>query len=188
MDLIESTSSTTSKGETIEISPRPNAHQIGIALRALGAKKVVISDSLVTATHHGVTVNIRLCRENIPFVWWTGEDGEQHFGYSVRDARKALGLTGYVRPATVIIRALKEFGMTNRRGESHLSRDFFVHGAYASSGERIKTIVDFYSQEAERKIVEIWDELKPALDLTDYTWRKHETKVGDGRSFPYLTN
>lgn len=76
---------------TDDKTPRPDAEQIGQELRSLGAE-VKVHGSLIVAVHEGKTVTIRLCRENIPFIWWTAEDGDDRISYQVGDAKRALGV------------------------------------------------------------------------------------------------
>lgn len=158
MDLIQSTNS------------RANADQIGLALKLLGVKRVEVTGSLVVVTHKGQTVNIRLCRENIPFVWWVDSTGTQHLGSSFDCAKTALGLNGFVRSGTILTRAMKHIGLSNSR-KTVVSQDFHVHGEYNSARERVRTVLDFRSFEAAGKAMAAWDELRPALDLTGYAFR-----------------
>lgn len=158
----------------IDTTPRANAEQIGLALKFLGVRKVEVTGSLVTATHSGITVNIRLCRDNIPFVWWT-EDGEQRLGSSVRDAVQALGVGGYVSTTTILTRAMKSLGLSNRKTDATHRQDFYVHGEYKNAGgghkERVRTLADFRSRESGQKAADAWETLKPALDLTGYVFQ-----------------
>lgn len=161
MDLIQSTSS------------RTTVSQIALALQIFGVKKVKITGSLIVATHKGQTVNIRLCRENIPFIWWVDASGVQHLGYNLRSAFEALGVDFRLRSGVLLARALKSLGLTNRNDSGPYSQDFYVHGEYNSAGERIRTLADFRNLEAHAKVKASWDELKGALDLTGYSFKLH---------------
>lgn len=156
---------------------RANAQQFALALQVLGARIIEVSDSVVVAKHGKITVNVRLCRENIPFAWWINEDGDERIGNSFACVKKALGLNGYVRTGTILARALRSIGLTNR-GRADFSQDFYIHGEYNAAGERLRTYADFRSRDASVKLIAAWEELKPALDLTGYCFElKHYTET-----------
>lgn len=165
-------------------------NDMALALQFLGAKvdhnEVA---GLVTASHKGVKVRFWLSDKYGVFgvAYLGGKSDPRPYVYSFDQVRQQLGLNGYVRPTTVITRALNHLGLTNRRDEN-LRRDFYVHGEYnAVKGqlkERVRTLVDFPSKEADALIAERWSEVRTAVSLTGNSFQLHEC----GGVFHYLSN
>lgn len=150
-----------------------------LALQILGAK-VTTTGKLVTAKNGRASITFMVSEEDGLFGWGRSRQGAQTTTFTFKHMREALGLTDHLKSSTVITRALKTLGMTNRG----TIKNFCVHGEYNSAGERIRTIADFYGLDNEKTVVEHWDELKPALDLTGHCFELHEC----GGTFHYVSN
>lgn len=150
-----------------------------LALELLGAK-VEMSDELITARNGRARVSFWISDKYGLFGWSYAVDGSEGNVYSFQQIRRALGLDLRMKASTLIIRALKKIGMTNRG----VHKSFRVYGEYSDSRERIRTIADFYGVNNEVYILRHWDEVKGALDLTDYSFELHEC----AGVFHYISN
>jgi hypothetical protein len=159
-----------------------------LALQLLGAEVDVCNYSKLATAKHGKT-QVRFWISDKYGLFGVGfcQDGTMPTIYSFSQIREVLGLTGYIRPTTILTRAMKHLGLTNRRATS-VQRDFYVHGEYNNAGgglkERVRTVVDFTSKSAEKTVAEHWDELKSGLDLTGYSFKLH--RCAD--AFSYVSN
>jgi hypothetical protein len=150
-----------------------------LALELLGAK-VEVTGRIVTARRGRARVDFLINVEDGLFGWGNSQDGTVVTAYNFQHLRSTLGLDDQVKASTIITRALKTLGMSNRG----IRKDFYVHGEYSFDGERIRTIVDFYDQKPERVAIEHWDELKGALDMAGHSFELHDC----GGAFHYIAN
>lgn len=129
---------------------------------------------------------MRLCRDNIPFIWWTDREGEYHQTVTVQYAMDALGISDIdlasLKPNTVITRLLTGLGYSNSRTRG--PQQFSVRGEYAaSSNERLSTVVDFFGKDIEVRLLQDWEKIERVLSMTPYPFYLREC----AGVFHYLT-
>jgi hypothetical protein len=156
-----------------------------LALQILGARVEISQHSgMVIATHRRAQVNFWISDKYGLFGVGEAAHSEAETIYSFQQIREILGLTGYIRSSTILTRAMKSLGLSNKRDKSSLGRDFHIHGEYNDARERVRTVLDFDRREAGKTVAEHWAELKGGLDLTGYSFELHDCHG----AFYYVSN